>query len=95
MDKTLALIVTAAVLLITTTSLIFLGFTHLNSLDENADQTRKTECNFQVRQYCQGKVKLDQVEDRCLSAIENVNCKINDDKVLAEYAERNIPALTE
>lgn len=65
MDKTIALVVVATVLLLTSLAVISIGTNFLNSLDDDADSMKDQRCSFQIQQYCDGDADLSEVDNSC------------------------------
>lgn len=87
MDKIIMLVIAVTVFLIAGLSTMFM-FSDVggdqSDVNEAATQVR---CETQVEQYCSGGADISEVEDACISQVQN-SCGIPEDQMNEQIAER-------
>ncbi|MFB6199934.1 MAG: hypothetical protein ABEJ83_03580 [Candidatus Nanohaloarchaea archaeon] len=78
MDKTLALIVGAAVVMILGMTAAVMFSQAIKGVDQGTDNVRQdSSCNYQINQYCRGNAEAAQLDSKCLKYIPK-NCREGD-----------------
>jgi hypothetical protein len=66
MDKTIAIILSASVILIAGLLLVFMGSSSILDFGNDANRSStNTQCQFQAEQLADGDIEADQVDDQC------------------------------
>lgn len=75
LDKTIALLVTAMILIVTALAVLTLGDSQLNQFMDAGDQSSTdVGCHLQLEKYCDGDITLEDMNPVCRDRAKDYTC---------------------